>query len=190
MMESVEPIEDPEVIRETLGGSPNAFAEIVRRYQGDVRMFVSRWVQCPAAADDIAQEVFVAAYQNLDRFDDQGSLKSWLIGIAKNKARLHLRSETRRRNHESSLLHQQVQRWKAEELEKELFSDTDEQGSLVMCIEKLAPESKRLIEMHYFDGKSLESIARQSNRTSGSLRMMLLRIRKGLAECIRSRHQS
>lgn len=189
MIESAKSLNDLEVIREALGGSPEAFAEIVRRYQADVRMFVSKWIQCPATADDIAQEVFVAAYQSLDRFDDWASLKSWLIGIAKNKARLHLRSEARRQNHESTLLVRQMQDWKAQKLEGELSAETAEQRSLAICIEKLAPESKRLVKSHYFDGHTLESIARESNRTSGSLRMMLMRIRRVLGKCIRGQQQ-
>lgn len=189
MIESAESVDDPEVFREALGGSPIAFGKIVRRYQGDVRMIISKWIQCPAAADDVAQDVFVAAYENLDRFDDQRSLRSWLIGIAKNKAKLHLRSEARRRNHELSPLQYQIQRWKVQELEKELLNDTSEQVSLARCLEKLAPGSRQLIEEHYFTGTSLESIARESNRTGGSLRMMLLRIRKALAKCIRGQHQ-
>ena len=189
MIESAESVDDPEVIREALAGSSKAFGKIVRRYQGDVRMIVSKWIQCPAAADDIAQDVFVAAYENLNRFDDQRSLRSWLIGIAKNKAKLHLRSEARRRNHELAPLQNQIQRWKAQELEGEVFNDASERVSLSRCIEQLAPESKRLIEKHYFDGMTLESIARESNRTGGSLRMMLLRIRKALAKCIRGQHQ-
>ena len=135
MMNSVEHIDDPELIRETLGGSPLAFGKIVRLYQREVRMIISRWVRCPAAADDVAQDTFVAAYENLNRFDDQRSLRSWLIGIAKNKAKLHLRSETRRRNHELVLLQLQIQEWKAQEIE--LFEDTSDQGSLATCPEKV-----------------------------------------------------
>ena len=86
MIESVERVDDPEVIREALGGSSVAFGKIVRLYQGDVRMFIAKWIRCPAATDDIAQEVFVAAYLSLEKYDDQRSMRSWLIGIAKNKA--------------------------------------------------------------------------------------------------------
>lgn len=183
-MESVEPDVDHESIRDTLGGSPVAFERILRRYQGDVRMIVSKWVRCPAAADDIAQEVFVAAYENLERFDGQGSMRSWLVGIAKNKAKLYLRTESRRRNHESAL-QRHLQGWKAQQLEKERTWDIDEQSTLMRCIETLAPASKKLVEKHYFGGKTLESLARESNRTGGSLRMMLMRIRKALATCMR-----
>ena len=190
MIESAEFVDDREVIREALGGSPTAFGKIVRRYQGDVRMIVSKWIRCPEAADDIAQDVFVAAYENLNRFDDQRSLKSWLIGIAKNKSKLHLRSESRRRKRELGLLEYQIQEWTVQEIEDELLTDASEQGSLTNCIDRLAPESRQLVKNHYFDGKTLESIASESNRTSGSLRMMLLRIRKALAKCIRGQQQS
>ena len=187
-MKSAEHVDDPSLVTETLGGSPKAFGKIVRLYQSDVRMIISKWIQCPAAADDIAQDVFVAAYEKLHRFDGQRSLRAWLFGIAKNKAKLHLRSEARRRKHNLALEHQ-IQKWKVQELAKESPWDTREQGSLKRCIAKLAPESRQLIEKHYFDGNTLESIARESNRTGGSLRMMLLRIRKALAKCIRGQQQ-
>ena len=185
MVKSAESVDESEVIREALGGSPVAFGQIVRRYQGDIRMFVATWIRCPAATDDIAQEVFVAAYLNLEKYDEQRSLRSWLIGIAKNKTKLHLRPQTRRQNHETTLIRSQVYEWKVQELEGSLFSETDDQDLLKQCVEKLAPQSKQLVKAHYFDGQSLESIARESNRTGGSLRMMLLRIRKGLAKCVR-----
>ena len=188
-MESVKPVEDPELIRETLGGSSIAYEKIVRRYHGDVRMFVSKWIPCPAAADDIAQDVFIAAYENLNRFDEQRSLRAWLIGIAKNKVKLYLRSQARRQNREMALFQRQIQTWKAQKLDTELLADTSEQDSLNRCLEKLAPESRLLIERHYFDGETLESIASESNRSGGSLRMMLMRIRKVLAKCIRGQHQ-
>ena len=111
------------------------------------------------------------------------------MGIAKNKTKVHLRSESRRRNHEHSLQHQ-VQEWKTQELERDMFDRADApEGSLTKCLEQLAPESRLLIKKHYFDGMTLQSIAGESNRTGGSIRMMLLRIRKVLAKCIRGQHQ-
>lgn len=188
-METANPLDEREIIQEALGGSPIAFGEIVRRYQGDVRMIVSKWIQCPARADDIAQDVFVAAYENLHRFDGRGSLKPWLIGIAKNKVKQHLRSEARRRKHEMDPLQRRIHEWKADELEGMLLNQSNDTDLLTKCIEQLAPNSKQLIEEHYFGGKTVESIARKSNRTAGSLRMMLFRIRKALARCIRGQHE-
>lgn len=188
MMETVKPVDEREVIRETLGGSTIAFGKIVRRHQGHVRMVISKWIPCPATADDLAQDVFVAAYENLNQFDGQGSLKSWLIGIAKNKVKQHLRSEVRRRKRELDPIKRRIYEWKADELENAQLDHSNDLDLLARCIEYLAPNSKQLIEEHYFRGKTLESIASKTKRTAGSLRMMLFRIRKALAKCIRGQH--
>ncbi len=48
--------------------------------------------------EDLAQDVFVIAFQRLNRFDGRASLETWLHGIAINVARNHWRKRTRRRD--------------------------------------------------------------------------------------------
>lgn len=181
---------ESEIVEETLAGSPDAFAEIVRRHQASVRTVIAKWVSCPSTTDDIAQDVFVAAYAAMSSFDGSGTLAAWLAGIAKNKTREHLRAEVRRRQHEKNTLPQQLEKWRLQALEQTESLAGDEHVALEQCIERLAPESGRLVRQHYFSGKSLETIAAESRRSSGSLRMMLFRIRKALANCLRRQRQS
>lgn len=46
-------------------------------------------------AEDLAQETFLSAYRNLDRFDGT-NMKAWLVTIASNKCRDYLKSAARR----------------------------------------------------------------------------------------------
>lgn len=73
-----------------------AFAQIVDAYQNRVFGFVRRMVPNPDEAADIAQEVFIRAYQSFGRFDARSSLRTWLFRIAHNlcvdRARKHRRS--------------------------------------------------------------------------------------------------
>lgn len=46
-------------------------------------------------AEDLAQDTFVSAYKNLDRFDGE-NMKAWLATIASNKCRDYLKSASRR----------------------------------------------------------------------------------------------
>jgi RNA polymerase sigma-70 factor (ECF subfamily) len=66
-------------------GSDAAFERIVARHQQAVRGFLRRLGGDAADADDLAQETFVAAWSELDRFRGGSSVRSWLCGIAYRK---------------------------------------------------------------------------------------------------------
>ncbi len=77
-------------------GDPNAFGELVRRYQSPVRAFLARLTRGDqAVADDLAQETFVRAWQNLSRFRGESRFSTWLFGIAMNQFRQRRRRERR-----------------------------------------------------------------------------------------------
>jgi RNA polymerase sigma-70 factor (ECF subfamily) len=76
-------------------GSDAAFEKIVARHQQAVRGFLRRLGGDPADADDLAQETFVAAWRDLDRFRGQSSVRSWLCGIAYRKRLSQRRSQRR-----------------------------------------------------------------------------------------------
>lgn len=61
-----------------------AFAKIVDAYQHRVYGFLRRMVGDPDDAADLAQDVFVRAYQAFERFDGRSSLRTWLFRIAHN----------------------------------------------------------------------------------------------------------
>ena len=50
------------LLRQAASGSREAFARLVRMHQAAVRWFLLRGLRDPAAADDLAQEVFLAAF--------------------------------------------------------------------------------------------------------------------------------
>ena len=78
-------------------GSEKAFRKIVIDHQQSVRVFLSRFVHCSQQVDDLAQEVFIAAFKQLQQFRHESQLSTWLLGIARNKALSFLRAELRRR---------------------------------------------------------------------------------------------
>jgi RNA polymerase sigma-70 factor (ECF subfamily) len=61
----------------------HAFATLVRRHQSAVRSLLRRLTCGDAAwADDLAQETFLAAYNNLSQYRGEARLGSWLYRIA------------------------------------------------------------------------------------------------------------
>lgn len=67
------------------------FEELVARHLGRVRDFAFRMVLCDATADDIAQDVFLKVFRNLETFRGDSKFTTWLYRIAVNTAKEHVR---------------------------------------------------------------------------------------------------
>ena len=75
---------DRNLIHQTLKGNPRAFDTLVRKYQPVVYARARLIVQNPQDAEDLTQEVFIKAYQNLTKLRDPGRFAGWLSQIVKN----------------------------------------------------------------------------------------------------------
>lgn len=71
------------VARVLLGNDRRAFEQLLRRHQGIVRAQLRRLLHGDeAAADDVAQEVFLLAWRKLDQFRGEARFSTWLYRIA------------------------------------------------------------------------------------------------------------
>lgn len=80
------PIREKDLLREAARGNTDAFGEIVRKYQGLVYASALQIVKDPAAAEDAAQETFIAAFGALNSLRSEEAFPGWLRKIARNKA--------------------------------------------------------------------------------------------------------
>jgi len=81
--------------------SREPFARLVEAHQQAVRAFLRRLCGDPAEADDLAQEVFIAAWTGLDSFRSGADFRLWLYGIAYRKFLAGRRAAGRRRKRET-----------------------------------------------------------------------------------------
>lgn len=77
---------------------PMAIGEAYDDHHGAVRAFARRLLGDAAAAEDLVHEVFVTLPQAIRRYRADSSLRTFLIAIAVNHARHHLRGAARRRS--------------------------------------------------------------------------------------------
>ena len=75
---------DRDLIHQTLKGNAGAFDTLVQKYQPVIYAQVRLLVQNPQDAEDLTQEVFIKAYQNLPQLRDAGRFAGWLSQIVKN----------------------------------------------------------------------------------------------------------
>jgi RNA polymerase sigma-70 factor (ECF subfamily) len=90
------------LVREAQQGSIEAMEALFRSYWPSAHRAAYLVVHDPAAAEDIAQESFLAAIRALDRFDRRRPFGPWLHRITVNRAIDHARARAHRRETELS----------------------------------------------------------------------------------------
>jgi RNA polymerase sigma-70 factor (ECF subfamily) len=178
------------LIRNSQAGSGEAFTQIVRLHQARVRTYLSRYVKDRNQVDDLAQEVFLAAYRSLRTFKGHSLFSTWLLGIARNRALHHLREHSRRRDPatvplDSVLAACILERAQGESSDPSLHESRLE--ALERCLKRLAGRSLAVISGFYSKQRKCSEIAREMNTTEGVVWMALVRTRQALRECIERR---
>lgn len=67
-------------------GDPQAFEVLVRRYSGLMRVYARSILGSNDEVDDVVQEAFVTAWQQLESLNDPGAIKSWLMRIVSRRS--------------------------------------------------------------------------------------------------------
>ena len=75
----------------------DSFDAVVAENRGRVFGFLLKKVGDQTAAEELAQETFVEAYRNRERFQGRSKVSTWLFGIALNRARNYLNRAPERR---------------------------------------------------------------------------------------------
>src|SRR5262245_23924860 len=89
---SFDGLRDGELVEAARAGSHRAFAEIVERYQNLVFSLALAVTGSQIESEEIAQRVFVRAWEKLGELRVPDSLRAWLWGITRNYIRQFLRS--------------------------------------------------------------------------------------------------
>ena len=81
------------LVKEVKKGDTEAFSELVELFKDKVYQVAYRMVGHPQEAQDVAQEAFLRAYTNLDKYDMNRKFSTWLFRIATNVAIDRLRKK-------------------------------------------------------------------------------------------------
>jgi RNA polymerase sigma factor (sigma-70 family) len=83
MVESVRAARhDLELVALAVTGDRAAFGELVRRHGSAVRALLRRMGAAPDLADDLAQDAFLAAFEQIAEFRGEGTFQAWVKRIA------------------------------------------------------------------------------------------------------------
>ena len=93
--------EDDEIIKRCLSGEIEVFRYLVEKYQIRVINTCFKYTKNLVDAEDVAQEVFLRAYNNLNNFKFDSKFYSWLYRIAVNTSLNYINSKEKRKEKET-----------------------------------------------------------------------------------------
>ncbi len=147
---------DRPLVERSLHGDLKAFEELVARYQKSIFHIVLYKCRNYFDAEDLTQDIFLAAYRALPTLKDLDNFGGWLFGIAHNRA-----NKWYQRQRTKIIKFQEIQKRKAEEAyarPPEPADGPSAQEVLSQSILKLPSEVRQVLVLKYFEGQSYEAI--------------------------------
>ncbi|MES9995959.1 sigma-70 family RNA polymerase sigma factor [Desulfovibrio aminophilus] len=150
--------DDNDLIRKTLAGNTAAFGLLVARYQRPVYNLMLRAVKSADTAADLAQDTFIRAYENLERFRPGARFFSWLYAIGLNRARDWLRASRGRREAAPEELESVAACGDGGTQQDELVALLDRRR-VGRALEALPLEQREALVLHYREELPLKEVA-------------------------------
>ena len=155
------------------------YVKLMTDHQGNLRAFIVSLMPGSPDVADVLQETNAVLWIKRKRFEHGTNFIAWSFKIARYEV-LRQRDRTKR-------LGRVV--FSDEMIEVLADNDISEKpdarlAALDSCLQKLSESQRSLLHERYTPGHSLEQFAMDTDRSAGSLRMALLRVRELLKDCI------
>jgi RNA polymerase sigma factor (sigma-70 family) len=173
---------DENLVALTREGHQSAFETLVSRYQGRLLGFCRQMLRSTEDAEDVLQEVFVAAYNAMIADERPINVKPWLYRIARNRSLNHLRKPVAD-GQDSMDMHSFMNGVSA----YENVEHREEFRNVISDVSRLPETQRTALLLREMDAMSYREIAQAMDTTIPGVKSLLVRARIGLAECSESR---
>jgi RNA polymerase sigma factor (sigma-70 family) len=161
-------------------GDRDAFARLVTRYRGLVSSISLSTVGNVATSDDVAQEVFLAAWRDIGTLRNPSSFLPWLRQLTRHRALDAIRSGRRPdRLVDDATLETAVD--PRPDAQNALL-ENERARAVVLALEALPDDAREVITLYYREGRSIEQVARLLGLREDTAKKRLSRARAALRD--------
>lgn len=176
-VQPAEAVEDEILLARIAGGDKEAMHVFYRRHRVAVYRFVLRFLRDEAAAEDIANDVFIDVYRQAGRFEGRSRPSTWLLGMARFKA-----LSARRRQRDTVDADEALESFEDDADTPEVaVQKQDKARALRMCIDRLTPEHREVIDLTFYHGKSIREISEIAGIPENTVKTRAFHARKQLS---------
>jgi RNA polymerase sigma-70 factor (ECF subfamily) len=181
MTEEAARLREDELVCRAAGGDAEAFGDLYERYLDSIYRYVFFRVRDEKRAEDLTEQVFISAWEAIERYEPRGyPFSSWLYRIAHNAVIDHYRTDRDEKPLDA------VAFTLADESlgPEETLIKKREVLRLLEAIAELSEEKQRLIILRFVDGLSHAQVAQILGKSEGACRVTQHRALAALSEIL------
>jgi RNA polymerase sigma factor (sigma-70 family) len=173
---------DSDLVADSLNGSCDAFRRIVERYQTLICSLAYSATGSVSRSEDMAQETFLTAWQQLRALREPAKLRAWLCGIARNRIRKGYEREGHEPSCNAATLADEHDSPAGEALPSEQAITREEEAILWRSLERIPELYREPLILYYREHQSVEHVALALDLTEDAVKQRLARGRKMLQD--------
>jgi len=155
---------DAQLVERYLAGDATAFDEMMIRHQRRIYRICYRFVENREDAMDLAQDVFIKAFEHLENFRRESSFKTWLCQIALN----HCSNQVKKHSQDFVEVNEYTGSVRASAQYQ--LEDREEREQFRRLLKRLPPKQKAILELRINEQLSYEEIAKISGRSVSTIK--------------------
>lgn len=175
---------EADTIRRVLKGDRDAYGEIVRTHQDMLLAFAAYRLPDAALVDEVVQQTFIRAFEQLKSFDASKELAPWLRTICKFMILAELKRVSRDKQNRDTYKDRLKGSLAEAALDRVEGLDSDDLSRLKGCMDQLQKTSRELVKARYLQALPLGEIARKFGQSAAWVATTLFRVRDTLRRCL------
>lgn len=180
-------LSDEELIRAVLEGEARLFENLVVRYSPRVFATVRRYARRESEVEDIAQEIWLKAYQRLGTFRGEAPFEHWLMRLAVRTCFDFLRAHRRNRETPFTDLTEAEENW----LDRYRI-DPDASGEdgdaarqlVARLLDQLSPSARLIITLLEIEDRTVKEISALTGWSVPVVKVRAFRARAEMKKCL------
>lgn len=187
-------LEDDKLVKKAIGGDESAYKQLVNKYERALYFHILKMIKDKEQVEDLVQETFVKAFDNLNTYSTNYAFSTWLYRIATNHTIDYLRKKKLK-----TLSIDEPMKTKDGEMEMQLEDESagtdrdiirkQRQKIVQKAIENLPEKYRKVIEMRHMEEKSYKEIAKVLDLPLGTVKAHIFRARELLYKSLKDKRQ-
>lgn len=187
-------LEDDKLVKKAIGGDESAYKQLVDKYERALYFHILKMIKDKEQVEDLVQESFVKAFDNLNTYSTNYAFSTWLYRIATNHTIDYLRKKKL-----NTLSIDEPMKTKDGEMDMQLEDESagtdrdiirkQRQKIVQNAINNLPEKYRKVIEMRHMEEKSYKEIASVLDLPLGTVKAHIFRARELLYKALKNKRE-